>query len=396
MSYHRQKDHQVSKLRDRLDTWQAVFKLISKRRLQGLKSSFTQTTTLIGIAEKLKHLKTEYSRLIGRSNRISTSSFAFNFNSFSDSECLRQFRFRKADIVKLINALGLDDNYWSTSRNRYMTSGLLTTCVILKRLSSPMNWADLEIMFGKHSSQLSEIFWEGVESVMNKRGHLLRETVLSSAFFQSRFDFYAGAIYAKGGALKHCVGLIDGTVIGISRPSGGYMQQLVAYNGHKKKHALKFQVISAPDGLVLHCYGPMEGRRHDWTLYAKSMVDDLLESSLSLNGKQYCIFGDSGYNSRSFLKTPWEGSNLSVSKHAFNKAMSTVRIPVEWVFKDIKQYFPLMDFIRKLKVNQAPVASMYMISILLYNFRTCLYGNPTSGYFTCVPPTLEEYISCHN
>ena len=28
-------------------------------------------------------------------------------------------------------------------------------------------------------------------------------------------------------------------------------------------HALKFQAITAPDGLITHLFGPVEGRRHD-------------------------------------------------------------------------------------------------------------------------------------
>lgn len=394
MTNHRQIDYQVSKLRARLNNWNVILQVLGKRRLTARNSSFTRTPVFITVAENVQKLTQEYQGLISRSNRISSSSFYFNFNAFTDSDCIRQFRFKKRDVLELVSALRFPNQFYSTSRNRYSTSGLLSTCVLLRRLSSAMNWNDMELMFGKHGSHLFEIFWEAVQKALDERGHLLHTSVLPSLFFKNRLQLYADATYAKGGALKTCVGLIDGTLIGISRSGGGYMQQLVAYNGHKKKHALKFQVISAPDGLVLHCYGPMEGRRHDWTLYAKSDVDDLLETSLNYYGKQYCIYGDMGYNSRSFLHIPYDGSHLTAHQTAFNKAMSTIRIPVEWVFKEVKQYFPLMDFPRKLKVNQAPVGSMYLLSILLTNFRTWIYGNPTSAYFLCFPPSINEYINC--
>lgn len=42
---------------------------------------------------------------------------------------------------------------------------------------------------------------------------------------------------------------------------------IVACNEHKHKHTIKFHAVTTPDGLALHVYGPIEGGRHDWTLY---------------------------------------------------------------------------------------------------------------------------------
>ena len=58
-----------------------------------------------------------------------------------------------------------------------------------------------------------------------------------------------------------------------------------AYNGHKRKHSLKFQVVNSLDGLIFHAYGPTEGRRHDWTLYVRSGVDVQLPNILDIGGK---------------------------------------------------------------------------------------------------------------
>jgi hypothetical protein len=104
-----------------------------------------------------------------------------------------------------------------------------------------------------------------------------------------------------------CVGFIDGTVIGISRP-GNSFQQRAAYNGHKRKHALKFQALMSPDGLILHAAGPLEGRRHDWTLYMRSGLDEELEGGLCIAYTQYCIYGDSGYNRRAWMEISFAGT----------------------------------------------------------------------------------------
>lgn len=65
--------------------------------------------------------------------------------------------------------------------------------------------------------------------------------------------------------LSRCIGLIDGNVLGIARPLNFNLHH-AAYNGHKSKHALTFQTVTTPDGLILHAHGPMAGSLHDWAL----------------------------------------------------------------------------------------------------------------------------------
>lgn len=88
----------------------------------------------------------------------------------------------------------------------------------------------------------------------------------------------------------------------------------------------------------------------------------------------------------------YDGSNLTAGQRAINKAISSVRITVEWVFEELKQYFNPIDNKRKMKVMQAPVGTLYNLAIHLTNIRTYLYRNPTSSYFACAPPSLDEYI----
>jgi nuclease HARBI1 len=182
-------------------------------------------------------------------------------------------------------------------------------------------------IFGKHQSQLSEIFWEGLEHFVKHRGKLITGDI-SSALIDIRASEYANAVFEKVGALPNCVGFIDGTVIGISRP-GDLEEQRVLYNGHKRKHALKFQAVTSPDGLILHAHGPMEGRRHDWTLFLQSGLDNQLAEKLRIGGTQYCLYKDSGYSQREYLEIPYQGSALSAHQRAFNKQMPAARITVE-------------------------------------------------------------------
>ena len=60
----------------------------------------------------------------------------------------------------------------------------------------------------------------------------------------------------------------------ISRPNES---QEILYNGHKKVHAIKFQSVAAPNGLVANLYGPVEGKRHDSGMLAMSGLLDALQ-----------------------------------------------------------------------------------------------------------------------
>ena len=76
----------------------------------------------------------------------------------------------------------------------------------------------------------------------------------SRPFRSGSLNQYADAISNKGAALENCFGFIDGTVRPISRPVAN---QRIVYNGHKRVHALKFQSVALPNGLIGHLYGPV-------------------------------------------------------------------------------------------------------------------------------------------
>lgn len=78
---------------------------------------------------------------------------------------------------------------------------------------------------------------------------------------------------------------------------------------------------------------------------------------------------------------------------AYNTAMSAIRSSVEWLFGDIINYFKFLDFKKSLKIGLSSIGKMYIVSALLQNALTCLYGNETATFFDLDPPTLEEYFS---
>ena len=71
---------------------------------------------------------------------------------------------------------------------------------------------------------------------------------------------FANVVHEKGAALENCWGFVDGTVEQVCRP--GLMQRIL-YDGHKRVHAIKYQSVSAPNGLCANLRGPYEGKLHD-------------------------------------------------------------------------------------------------------------------------------------
>ncbi|KAI0364095.1 hypothetical protein BV20DRAFT_1039587 [Pilatotrama ljubarskyi] len=141
--------------------------------------------------------------------------------------------------------------------------------------------------------------------------------------------------------LRTIWGFIDCTICAICHPS---LWQCQAYNGHKKFHAIKFHAVMLANGLFGHLYGP--SRLLDWA------QDHALQPS-----------GDGPMEER-YLKQEW------------NAEMVSIRIEVEHRFGI---------------VYNSPVALYYHVGILLTNVINYIRPNQVAQYFSCLPPTLEDY-----
>eukprot|EP00171_Calliarthron_tuberculosum_P011174 IDg11174t1 len=155
------------------------------------------------------HFSKEVQRYYLRTKFIATSQFSTNFQTLPDSLSLSLFRFKKADVLRMVEAINWPGGWGYTKRNRYRCDPLLVTPI-------------------------------------------------SQEFVVERAERYANACKSITGALENCIGFIDGTVIGIAQ-LGDHAARNVAYIGHKRKHALKYQAVTTPDRLILHAHGPLKG-----------------------------------------------------------------------------------------------------------------------------------------
>ena len=113
----------------------------------------------------------------------------------------------------------------------------------------------------------------------------------------------------------------------ISRPG---IHQRVLYNGRKRYHALKFQSVVAPNGLIANLYGPVEGKRYDsGMLMDPGLLNQLQQYSFGQNQRPLSIYGDPVYPLRVHLQVGFKGARLSQQQVDWNTRMSEVRVSVE-------------------------------------------------------------------
>lgn len=263
---------------------QKDFKLtVTKKKVTRLQRLFRMSLQLpltsfqVRLYRKMRYALTDLGLITERSRQICTS--LFNLNAISDELSLILFCFTKAEIPKVMNLVN-----WSagvTSRNGYVCESMTATCVLLRRLTYPSRWVELEEMFGMHSSALSEVFYECAWSLYEGYESLL--TTFRTEIMVERAPSYADAIHRQAGCLDKCVAFIDGTKIRMCRPGGGGTLQRSVYSGHKRVHCLVYQTLNTPDGLIFHLFGPMEGRKPDGYMYRAYNLEEWLRDTLLID-----------------------------------------------------------------------------------------------------------------
>ena len=189
--------------------------------------------------------------------------------------------------------------------------------------------------FGRNTSSLCLIFNAVLDHVYLHH-HYRLESWDQPFLSPEQLNTYATTIHNHGAPLSSCFGFVDGTVRRISRPK--YLQR-VMYNGHKRVHGMKFQSAVLPNGIIANLAGPYEGRRHDSTMLQQSGLLTSLRRVAHFNGQPLCLYGDPAYPLGVHLQAPFQGRVLTPEMQAYNKAMSAVRVSVEWMFGNITKYF---------------------------------------------------------
>ncbi|KIJ34460.1 hypothetical protein M422DRAFT_182036, partial [Sphaerobolus stellatus SS14] len=278
--------------------------------------------------------------------------------------------------------------YIQCEKSRNKEDRITALCMLLRRLAYPARLVDVEMQFGWEKSRFSRITYLTAAFLWQRWKHLLRFD--SRRLTPAKLAWFAAAFKSKGAPLDCIAGLIDRTLQKNARP---VRNQRIVYNGWKRIHCLKYHAVVSPDGLVIHVHGPVDGRRHDETVYKESGLADILDKHFwTPNHQPLFLYGDPAYSVAAHMMSPFKGPVVTQDQRAFNRAMSKIREPVEWIFKEVAQQFTFIDFSRSQKILLSPCGLFYLVSLLLCNAHTILHYPQTPQYFACPPPTLEEYF----
>ena len=126
-------------------------------------------------------------------------------------------------------------------------------CMLFKRVAYPCRLSDMIPRFGRPVSVISLITNDISDYIIDVYGHLItqwNQDLLNHGASQR----YANAMSGHGAPLDKCFGFVDGT----ARPFSKVWQinVIIVYIGHKRVHALKFQSLSLPNGLIGNLYEP--------------------------------------------------------------------------------------------------------------------------------------------
>ena len=156
----RLRDHSLGLSALRREKWKKILPVICKIRLTSPKFAASLSQALLFSFGRYVLHDLETQRYFRRNQCIHWTHFAFNFNSMTDDSSLSLSFFRKEDVIKKVEELAWPSSQVVTARNRYSCSRILVTCVLLRRLCSPVRRIYMGLLFGRHATQLSEIFWK--------------------------------------------------------------------------------------------------------------------------------------------------------------------------------------------------------------------------------------------
>ena len=167
--------------------------------------------------------------------------------NISKPECEAEFRFERGDIECLADVLQLPPTFECPQGSACdRVEGL---CIPLCRLAYPCHYSDMVSRFARPVPVLcmiSNIMLYYIYNLHHQRITAWNQAILNPLALQQCAD----AVSDKGAALNNCFGFVDRMVQPICRPGGN---QRMVYNGHKRVHALKFQAVALPNGLIGNC-----------------------------------------------------------------------------------------------------------------------------------------------
>ncbi|KAF8219992.1 hypothetical protein L208DRAFT_1426958 [Tricholoma matsutake] len=263
-------------------------------------------------------------------------------DSLKDCDCLWRFHMTASEIYEMIKALEIPDVFVTRTHSKF--SVVEAFCLLCAQLCSARDLYALLMLYDRAQSAISEVVNELVVYLDEWWEHLLG-CDSDHLLHPSQFLIYADAIHQQGATTRSV--FIDCTIQCICHSSWFHH---VAYNGHKKFHALRFQALMLPNGIITHLYGPFEGHCNDNYL--------LTESGLLEQLAQFAFWEDFDEN------VPHEEYTEEYTFQIFGDPA------YEYGFGIVANTWPSLNAAWKMKmqVYSSPVGRYYRVGVLLTNF----------------------------
>ncbi|KAJ8507424.1 hypothetical protein ONZ45_g10210 [Pleurotus djamor] len=316
--------------------------------------------------------------------------------SLDPEECLWRFRFYASELIELSEQLKIPAPFITSSRYRFTPIEALG--LLLARFKSPGTIHELTSKYNRSYAAISEVVNELSIRLDDTWAHLFETSPRNPLLSPSSLASYATAISLAGSPLSTIWGFIDCTIRYMCRPS---QHQRQAYNGYKSRHALKYQAVMLPNGMIGLLHGPTEGRRNDnHLLHESGLVEWCTQNTLRpganmstpVQHRYFQLFGDPAYGISPVIMSPYAGSERSADEKSWNIAMSRLRIEVEHGFAGVTRDWPYLNVWWTHHIYQSPLGRYYRVGVLLTNCLNCFRPNQTSLAFDLPPPSLDRYL----
>lgn len=153
------------------------------------------------------------------------------------------------------------------------------------------------------------------------------------------------------------LGCVDGTHVRITKPSG---PQEADFVNRKQYHSLNVQMVCDPAFKITSICCNWPGATHDNRIFKMSSLCHQFERG----DHDGLLLGDSGYQCRPFVMTPFINP-VNQNEKRYNNALCRTRVLIEQTFGFLKKRFQCLNFLR----TKPEVAVVYIkAAVTLHNY----------------------------
>lgn len=298
-------------------------------------------------------------RLQQRRERVYRDRFN-PFEHFDDVELYERFRFRRADIIRIVNFLR-EDLTFGYNRKGFL-SPELQVLVALRFYAT----GSFQNVIGDTVHVDKSTVSRTIHRVTTALCSIARQHIHFPNRVEANRQKVVFANMTRPLGLPNVVGCVDGTQVQIEAPT----QNEHEYVNRRGKHSINVQIVCNADLRVINCVVKNPGSVHDARMLRESSVWRNFEQQPPLFDG--LILGDSAYPLRDWLMTPLLNPQTAQERR-YNAAFKCTRATVERCIGVIKRRFHCLH--AELRYTPGRACRIITACIVLHNIAL-EFGTP--------------------